>query len=268
MRKVLIILGVIAGVSLILIFSLRKPVLRVGMDLNWEPFEMKDSEGNPDGVSVDIAYELGNFLDTKVEIIDIEFSLLIDALLNEEIDVIIASMTGTEERSKIISFSDPYMYFSDSILLNKDFYTSNQITTLADLMAIENVSFISPEGLLQIKIVENIMNNPVITIVPNSLSALLEVVSGNADAFPTDSGTAGKFQSENSDTTVVLWDPLRSYGINMGVRKEDSTLLNEINMFIEQMESSGFFDELSRKYDDIINEIIPGQDMKFLLKKD
>ena len=48
----------------IILLSSCKPndnVLRVGMDLKYPPFETVDLSNNPEGISVDIAYALGEF---------------------------------------------------------------------------------------------------------------------------------------------------------------------------------------------------------------
>ena len=74
--------------------------LKVGMDLRFFPFTGMDSEGDPSGVEIDIARALGEYLNRDVKIINTEFSMLIPALQREEIDIIIGSMSVSEEREK------------------------------------------------------------------------------------------------------------------------------------------------------------------------
>ena len=40
--------------------------LRVGMDLRYPPFETVDGENTPEGISVDVAYAFGEFIDREV----------------------------------------------------------------------------------------------------------------------------------------------------------------------------------------------------------
>ena len=70
-------------------------VLKVGMDLRWAPFEMKDTNGDPQGISVEVAKALGEYLDVEVEIVDLEFGSLIASLNARDIDVIIASFNAS-----------------------------------------------------------------------------------------------------------------------------------------------------------------------------
>ena len=63
------------------------PVLKVGMDLRYPPFETVDGAGAPFGISVDIANELGTYLGREVEIVNITFGSLITELNLGEIEI-------------------------------------------------------------------------------------------------------------------------------------------------------------------------------------
>ena len=60
--------------------------LKVGMTLQYPPFETIDINGDPIGISVDMAYELGMFLEREVEIVDLPWASLIPAINTGEID--------------------------------------------------------------------------------------------------------------------------------------------------------------------------------------
>src|SRR5690349_17251326 len=76
-----------------------KDTLEVGMELAYPPFEMTDKNGTPTGVSVELAQMLGKALHKKVVIQNIAFDGLIPSLKTGKIDLIISSMTATEERA-------------------------------------------------------------------------------------------------------------------------------------------------------------------------
>lgn len=120
-------------------------VLRVGMDLSYPPFETVTTQNEPMGISVDIAMAFGAYLGREVEIVNTDFGSLIPALNSGEIDIVIASMSITEEREKSVDFTDPYFFFKIISLVNKDFADANQLTessTVEDLLAIEDVTYI------------------------------------------------------------------------------------------------------------------------------
>src|SRR4051812_2995202 len=83
--------------------------LTIGMELNYPPFEMVDTNGKPAGISVEIADALGKFLHRPVQIENIPFDALIPALKTAKIDLILSSMTETPERAQSLDFSEPYL---------------------------------------------------------------------------------------------------------------------------------------------------------------
>src|SRR5580700_11380778 len=94
--------------------------LIVGMELSYPPFETTDSQGQPAGVSVDLARDMGKFLGREVEIQNIPFDGLIPSLQTRKIDLIISSMTATEERARTIAFSEAYLSTGLCLLLGKN----------------------------------------------------------------------------------------------------------------------------------------------------
>lgn len=254
---------------LLLVFTLAScgsdNTLKVGMDLRWPPFETVDGEGNPTGISVDLANELGEYLGRDVEIIDLEFGSLITALETNEIDIIIGSMSITSERAKKINFSDPYFYFPLITVLNKDFYNQYEPETKEDLFSItDEVIYVAPKSFVSLSIPQAEAENPVIHEVNDSNAAILEVVSGTSDAFIISASSAAGYQSENPDTTVLMWNPITSSPIGMGMRKSDTDLLEDVNEFISKLgDPNGVYERLADKYDDIIAEELPGQGLAF-----
>src|SRR6201990_3397321 len=90
------------------------------MEMSFPPFEMLDASGQPAGVSVDMARAMGKALNRPVRFENIPFDGLIPSLKTGKIDVIISSLTMTEDRKKSIDFSDPYLKMGLAILVKKN----------------------------------------------------------------------------------------------------------------------------------------------------
>src|ERR1700678_2077438 len=103
-------------------------ILKIGMELAYPPFEMEDPNGNPTGVSPDLARALAEYLHEPLAIENIPFSGLIPALKTGKIDAVISSMTETPERAQSIDFSDPYLTTGLCLLVKKD----SPIQSIAD----------------------------------------------------------------------------------------------------------------------------------------
>ena len=110
-------------------FSAEEPLI-VGMELEYPPFEFVNENGVNDGVSVQLAKALAESLERPLEIKNIKFDALITALKTGSIDLIISSMTATDERRKSINFSDPYVTTGLAMLVPID----SEIEGVEDLM--------------------------------------------------------------------------------------------------------------------------------------
>ncbi len=265
MKKIVLAFTILLFITLLSACGAKDNTLRVGMDLRWPPFETIDSDSNPTGISVDLAYALGEYLDRDVEIVDLEFGSLITALETNEIDIIIGSMSITDERALKINFSEPYFYFPLITVLNKGFATENTVLTKEDLFTIDGVNFVAPKTFVTIGITESEALNPNILEVNDASAAVLEVVSGAADAFIISASSAAEYHAANPATTEILWDPIDLSPIGMGMNKSDTDLLEQVNQFIEGLEENGVYDDLRDTYDSIIAEGLPGQGLDFYI---
>lgn len=219
--------------------------LVVGMELQYPPFETTNSSGDPEGISVDMAYALGDYLGRDVEIQNTSFSGLIPAIQSGKIDVIISSMSVRPDREESVSFSKPYAYSSLGILANKD----SGIESAADLNndGIRIAVKVGTTGFLYAT--ENLPNAEV-NSVDKADTAILEVAQGKSDAFFYDQMSIYRSQQEYPDTTIALLEPFQEEDEPwaMAVKKDNQELLDEINEFIDEYKANGGFDDLADKY--------------------
>ncbi len=244
--------------------------LRVGMDLRYPPFETQDSAGTPFGISVDVAKAFGEYLGRPVEIVDTNFASLIPALNAGEIDVIIASMSRTEERAQAIDFSEPYFYFKIISLVNRDFAQANGITIDSPKEALTDLPdtrFTGITGQVSASIPESLGFD--VEIATNLEAAVLNVVQGSSDVLMMSAFPVTRGHLANPQDTIVLWDPFVSSPIAMGVRKGESELLAQANAFVESMsEPGGVYDELRQKWDEEVETLLGRYGLEFFISED
>jgi ABC-type amino acid transport substrate-binding protein len=93
--------------------------LLVGVKTDFPPFGYLDAAGNPQGFDVDVARYLARALfeeEGRLELVPVTSGSRIPFLYSEWIDLIVATMTVTEDRRRVLDFSDPY-FASASLLL-------------------------------------------------------------------------------------------------------------------------------------------------------
>jgi polar amino acid transport system substrate-binding protein len=217
--------------------------LIVGMELAYPPFEMTDPAGNPAGVSVDLARDLGNSLGREVEIQNIPFDGLIPSLQTHKIDLIISSMTATPERARAIAFSDPYLTTGLCLLVGK----TSPIKTIIDADEAGRVLVVKKGTTGHVYATDKIKKAKVL-VLDAEAACVLEVVQGKADAFIYDQISTYENWRRNEDTTRALLKPFQTETWAIGLRQDDAALRQQVNQFLQNYKTQGGFDKLGDRY--------------------
>ena len=217
--------------------------LRVGMELTYPPFEMKDAQGNPDGVGVKMAEALAADLGRPLKIVPMEFSGLIPALKSGNVDVVISSMTATEERRRSIDFSDPYAFTGLSILVGKD----SKVQTIEDLKG-EGIRLAVKAGTTGESWAAANLPEARLTAFSEEPACVLEVSQGRADAFIYDQLSIYRYHKENAGTTRALLTAFVQENWAVGLPQGNEELKGKVNAFIEKFRKEGGFGKLGDQY--------------------
>lgn len=82
--------------------------LKAGTECTYFPFNFRDSDGVLKGYDVDVGNELAKRLNFKIEWVCQKWDGMLPSLLSNKFDLILASMSITEERRQKIDFSEGY----------------------------------------------------------------------------------------------------------------------------------------------------------------
>lgn len=229
-------------------------ILKVGMDLKFYPFTGTDENGEPSGIEVDIAKALGDYLGREVKIINTDFPMLIPALQSGDIDIVIGSMSITEEREKTVDFSVPYLYDRIVALVNRDFGEAKGISdemSVRDFLSIKDTRFIGIAGSISVSIPEE-YGFEVVSVTTEAV-AEREIATGGADVLIGAYNLYGMHDT-NRSSTFMYSRPIVSASTGMAVKQGNTELLGKVNEFIAGMESSGLNDRLREDWDKAIGE--------------
>jgi polar amino acid transport system substrate-binding protein len=219
-------------------------VLIVAMELAYPPFETKDENGDPTGISVDFAKAFGEYIGQEVVIENIAWEGLIPALETGKVDMIISSMTITDEREETVDFSDPYANSLLGILANID----SGIETAEDLNQ-EGMIIAVKTGSTGFIYAQNSLENAEILSLADESACVAEVTSGKADVFIYDQLTIYRNWQNNLETTEAIFIPFQDVEYwGVAVQEGNTELVTKMNEFIQVYTEEGGFDELTEKY--------------------
>ncbi|MCW6661759.1 transporter substrate-binding domain-containing protein [Aerococcaceae bacterium NML201209] len=125
--------------------SADKPLL-IGMEAGYPPYNWTQKDDSNDavpiqgtnsfanGYDVQIARKIGEALGRKVEVVKTEWDGLVPALQAGKVDLIIAGMSPTAERAKVVDFTDAYYASQFVLVMRKDspFASATKLTDFAD----------------------------------------------------------------------------------------------------------------------------------------
>jgi polar amino acid transport system substrate-binding protein len=237
-RCVVLILVLLAGCA-----PKSHPQLIVGMELAYPPFETTDTRGQPAGVSVDLARDMGKFLGREVEIQNIPFDGLILSLQTHKIDLIISSMTATAERARTIAFSEPYLTTGLCLLVGKN----SPIQNMADADQPGRVLVVKKGTTGHVYATDKVRQARVL-VLDREATCVLEVVEGKADAFIYDQISTYENWRRNAETTRPLLRPFQQESWAIGLRQDDTELRRQVNEFLRDYKAQGGFEKLGDRY--------------------
>ncbi|SOB78064.1 amino acid ABC transporter substrate-binding protein, PAAT family [Marinobacter sp. LV10R510-11A] len=218
--------------------------LRVATDPSFVPFEMLDQEtGEMIGFDMEIIAEVAQRAGFDYKLNTMDFNGIIPALQTGNVDIAIAGITITEEREKIVDFSDPYYDSGLRILVRQD---NNDVTEIADLEGLKIGSKIGSTSYDFLK--KNLDENDGVTPYPGSADMYMALMSGAVDAVFYDAPNVGYFartKGEGKVKTIGKMYEGQQYGIAL---KNGSEWVDEVNEAIASMKEDGTYKNIYEKW--------------------
>jgi ABC-type amino acid transport substrate-binding protein/Na+/H+-dicarboxylate symporter len=108
-------------------------VLRIGFRKNTTPFAYENVQGEIVGFDIELAHLLAADLDCKLELVSLDYSRVVEQILNGYYDIAMSGISVTVERIKKINFTDPVI-IAEKVLIAKD-YRRNDFEDPDDVIA-------------------------------------------------------------------------------------------------------------------------------------
>ena len=217
--------------------------LTVCTHLPYEPFQYKEN-GEIVGFDVDLVDLVADELGVEQTIVNTPFETIEtgQAMATEKCDLAAAGMTITEERARVMDFTDPYFNATQALLVQKgsgydslESLSGETVGVQANTTGKDYAEENAPED-VELKVFEDL--------------ALLTaaVKTGDVAAGINDNGVLYDYADQNPDTEVVTeFDTGEQYGWAVAKDGNDELLTTSNEVLAKAMED-GTYEKIFRKY--------------------
>ena len=220
-----------------------KPVLKMGTNAYFQPYEFYDGEKIV-GIDAEIAAAIAEKLGMTLEIVDMEFDSILTAVNEGSVDFGMAGMTITEDRLLEVDFSISYANGVQAIIVPE----GSSITSVDDLYA-EGASY---KVGVQLGTTGDIyatddFGSENVTTFSNGNEAILALIGGSVDCVIIDNEPAKALVDANTGLKILETEYANEdYAIC--VKKGNSDLLAKIDAAIMELTEDGTIDAIVAKY--------------------
>ncbi|BHH84191.1 transporter substrate-binding domain-containing protein [Desulforhopalus sp. 52FAK] len=222
------------------------PALRVGISTNMPPHVYKTS-GRLQGLEVDLAQQLGQYLQRDVKFVELSWDKQIPSLEAGKIDIIMSGMSITPKRSYRVSFTQPYMRSGQMLLVPSNkagLYSSGIFSLMGNKPVIGTIKNTTGDFFIT-----KTINRANITRYSKSTQAVTALAQGEIDVFVHDAPVICYFAAQNEEQHLTpIMQISNEEQLAWAVNKMDQKLLEEVNSFITTAKSNGNLDNSVKRW--------------------
>jgi polar amino acid transport system substrate-binding protein len=219
-----------------------RPVIVVGGDQNYPPFDFLDKDGKPAGFNVELTRAIAEVMGMQVEIQLGEWNDMRLALEGGSINVL-QGISISRERDQIFDFSTPFCNIRQSIFARRG---SPPISSLAELAGKEVV--VQKGGIMQDRLVDSGIGAKLI-LVDTHAAALRMLAAGKSDYALVNTLTGIYFGLERGLSNIVpVSQSVAEIPYGYAVKKGNQDLLTEFNQGLEILINTGRYQQIHDKW--------------------
>ena len=217
----------------------------VGTDAAYAPFESQNEKGEIVGFDIEVVQAIAAKAGIEVKFVNTPWEGIFNALSQGDRDMVVSSVTITEERKGTMDFSDPYFDAQQLIAVKE----TSKVAKFADL---KKLKVGVQTGTTGDEAVSKLLGktNTNIKRFESTPLALKELEAGGVDAVVADNGVVIHYVANNPGgkfKTVADKDFVpEQYGI--ALKKGNTELLAKINKGLAEIKADGSYDAIFSKY--------------------
>jgi len=219
--------------------------LLVGVKYDSPPFGFLDADGQLKGYEIELAHALAERIIGKpdaIRFIPVNSSTRVPALQANQVDFVLATMTITPERKKIVNFTEPYYTAAQAVLVK----ASSPFQSLKDLKTARIMYIIGSTGEDRLKAM---MPQAQLLGFRSTTEAFTSFYAGRADALSTDDSILSGFLHQYCGLRM-LPDRISQEPYGIAFRKDAASqpLLDRVQEVMDTLTREDFLEDLSHKW--------------------
>ena len=222
-------------------------VLRVGTTMDTPVFSMRNpASGQLEGFDMDALASLGTALGVKIEYLKMTFGTMLADLAADKFDIAMSGMGRTLERARVATFSKPYLRYGKLLMIRSA--DRERFKSLADLDH-AGIRIAYNKGGLNDRFANTMFKQATPVGFASNELATVDLIAGKVDAQVSDS-TAALYMARQ-DSRLAAMSPDNVFNpvyVAILLRREDQTLLNYVNIWIDQIEMDGTLAKIRAKW--------------------
>jgi len=208
---------------------LKKGQLDIGVSL-FTPWTLKNSQGELVGFEIDIAQKLAKDMGVKPKFHVLEWHDILPALLNKDIDIIIAGMVITPQRALEVNFSHPYV--ESGIGLATNHQRTKSFTSLKDLNQPNSTLAVVTDTVSE-NLAHRVFPKATIQTFLTSKKAIQAITTGKVHGYIELNPLPTFLALDHPDKVdTPLSKPLLSTKAGFAINKGDADFINFLNAWI------------------------------------
>lgn len=201
--------------------------IRISIDPAAPPYSIMDQDGKYAGSEVEIAEKLAKDLNVQLEVIPTSPANRIPYLLSGKTDIVISTLSITDERKKVIDFTKPYSAIQVVVGASK----SDSVAKLEDLVG-KQVA-VTRGSTNDTEITKAALPGTNIVRFEDDSTSITAILSGQASYYVTAPALLTTVNKKNPSAELEPKIVLKTNVTGIGVKKGETALLDKLNAWID-----------------------------------
>lgn len=227
--------------------------IRIGVEGNYPPFSKMTPDGKFEGFDIDVALAICAEIKAQCTLINQEWDGMMPALNARKFDLIVASMSITDERKKVADFSDSYYDIPSTFVAKTG--------TFPDVSpaALKGKTIIVTRNTPRAKHLAETYKDSTILQVAKEPEVTMELLAGRGDiGFASSLAATASFLKSPEGKgysrvgpPISLGGPKDGGGVGMAMRKGEDSLRTKINAALKTITANGTYKKINDKHFDV-----------------